>query len=177
MTHVLSYSLLPILMIVAALTDILSFRIPNWLTVLTALLFLPMAWATGMPLVDFGWHLAAGLGLFVLGFVLFSLGLFGGGDAKLMAAAGLWFGTSQSLAFLAMTAIAGGLLAAVVVIWAFVAQMIELQGTKEGSIVHAAVKSIKPKLPYGFAFAIGAILVFPQTWWVQAAGLQVVSGH
>jgi prepilin peptidase CpaA len=177
MTQVLSLSVLPILMILAALTDILSFRIPNWLTVLTAAMFFPMAWMTGMPLVEFGWHLAAGVGLFVLGFLLFTVRLFGGGDAKLMAAAGLWFGTSQTIPFLAMTAIAGGLLAILVVIWAFIAQMIQLQGTKEGSLAHAALKSIKPKLPYGFAFAIGAILVFPETWWMQAAGMQVVAGH
>ena len=106
MIHTLSIALLPILMITAAISDLASFRIPNWLTLATAALFFPMAWLTGMPLAEFGWHLLAGLILFAAGFLLFSFGLFGGGDAKLMAAAGLWFGTSQTLPFLVATVLA-----------------------------------------------------------------------
>ena len=100
MLHTLSVSLLPALMIVAAMTDVTSYRIPNWLTALIAVLFFPMAWATGMPVAEFGWHIAAGLILFVMGYLMFAVGIFGGGDAKLMAAAGLWFGTEADLALL-----------------------------------------------------------------------------
>ena len=67
MLHTLSYSLLPTLMIVAALSDVASFRIPNWLTALTAVLFFPMALFTGMPLAEFGWHVLAGVILFIAG--------------------------------------------------------------------------------------------------------------
>jgi len=28
--------------------------------------------------------------------------------------------------------------------------------------------SIKPNVPYGYAFAIGALLAFPQSWWTVA---------
>ena len=41
--------------------DALSLRIPNWLTAATALLFVPMAFATGMPFDMLGLHLLTGL--------------------------------------------------------------------------------------------------------------------
>jgi Flp pilus assembly protein protease CpaA len=28
---------------------------------------------------------------------------------------------------------------------------------------------LKPDVPYGYALAIGAILAFPQSWWMPAA--------
>ncbi len=166
MLHTLSIALLPVLMITAAISDLTSFRIPNWLTLLTAALFFPMAWATGMPLVEFGWHLLAGVILFVAGFALFSFGLFGGGDAKLLAAAGLWFGTAQTMPFLIATVIAGGALAIAVALWSVVMTMVEIQGVGAENRIGKAARKIRPKLPYGFALAVGAIIAYPQTWWI-----------
>lgn len=169
MLHTLSVSLLPALMIIAAMSDVTTFKIPNWLTGLTAALFFPMAYFTGMPMVEFGWHLLAGVILFAAGFLLFSLGLFGGGDAKLMAAAGLWFGTSQTLPFLVFTALAGGLLAGAMAAWSAWMVIWELHEPKMAQAFGKQMKKIQPKLPYGFALAVGAILAFPQTWWMVAA--------
>ena len=171
MLHTLSLATLPTLMIIAALIDVSSLRIPNWLTGLTALLFFPMALLTGMPLGEFGWHLLAGASLFFAGYALFSFGLFGGGDAKLMAAAGLWFGTSQTMSFLILTALAGGLLAVAYGFWAIFVLLLDYHGTEKTDGTAAgfikSIKAITPKLPYGFALAVGAILAFPQTWWMQ----------
>jgi prepilin peptidase CpaA len=154
---------LPTLMILAAASDVTSYRIPNWLTALTALLFFPMALLTGMPLAEFGYHVLGGVILFVAGYALFSLGLFGGGDAKLMAAAGLWFGTSQTVSFLFMTVLAGGVLTVVVVLWSYLSLWSEM----EGKFWSSQMNKLKPKVPYGFAIAAGAILAYPQTWWVK----------
>ena len=77
MLQTLSLALLPVLMIVAALSDVASLRIPNWLTGLTAALFFPMAFLTGMPLAEFGWHLLAGAILFFVGYGIFAVGFFG----------------------------------------------------------------------------------------------------
>jgi prepilin peptidase CpaA len=167
MLHTLSTTLFPALMIAAAMTDVTSLRIPNWLTALIAILFFPMALLTGMPLVEFGWHLAAGLILFVVGYALFAFGLFGGGDSKLMAAAGLWFGTAQTLPFLIMTAVAGGVLAAAIAGWSLFMVFWQIHGTAEGSSLDQKLKRVRPKLPYGFAFAVGAILAFPDTYWMN----------
>jgi prepilin peptidase CpaA len=166
MTALLSTTLFPTLMILAGAGDALTMRIPNWLNILIALLFFPMAVLTGMPVADIGLHLAVGVAMFVLGFALFSLGLFGGGDAKLLAAAGLWLGWPDLLDFLVVTAIAGGILAICVGAWSVIRFNSELQ---DGSIFRR-FKSVKPNVPYGYAFAIGAVLSFPETWWFSAAG-------
>ena len=166
--HALSQILLPTLLIIAAASDVMSFRIPNWLTILTAILFFPMALALGMPWNEFGLHLISGALLFAAGFLFFQVGLFGGGDAKLMAAAGLWFGTSQTLPFLFMTAMVGGILAIVVGLWSVFMMSWEIEGDKTPSLGKLRMKlsQIKPNVPYGFAFALGGILVFKNTWWM-----------
>ncbi len=169
MLHTLSIFVLPAFMILAAITDCASLRIPNWLTGLTALAFFPMAFATGMPLAEIGWHLAAGLALFFAGYALFALRLFGGGDAKLMAAAGLWFGTSESLNFLIMTALAGGALALIIACWAFASMSWDMTGSDKSLPLRQRIRQWTPKLPYGIALAVGAILVFPNTWWMNVA--------
>ena len=167
MLHTLSISVLPILLIVAAMGDVMSLRIPNWLTALTALLFFPMAFLTSIPMAEFESHLLAGIILFAVGFIFFQFGLFGGGDAKLMAAAGLWFGTSQTLPFLAATALAGGALALVVGGWSVLLLTWEIQGKEESfGTLGKKIRGMKPNVPYGIAFAIGGILAFRETWWM-----------
>lgn len=165
MIHTLSLSLLPVLMIIAGVGDTLSLRIPNRLVLLIAALFVPMAFLTGMPLHDIGIHLAVGAGLFAIGFILFLLGVFGGGDAKLLAAGGLWFGSTELVPFIVCTVLAGGILALGVGIWSLISMSWEIH---EGPLVER-VRKLKPNVPYGFAMAIGALLVFPQSWWM---GLQ-----
>jgi prepilin peptidase CpaA len=168
MLQILSTSLLPSLMIIGAMTDATTFRIPNWLTGLTAALFFPMALVTGMPMLEFGWHLLAGAILFALGYLLFAFGLFGGGDAKMMAAAGLWFGTGHSMDFLIMTSLAGGVLAAAIAGWSLVMYFWEFHGPQVDGFVGQNLKKVRPKLPYGFALCVGAIMAFPHTWWMTA---------
>jgi prepilin peptidase CpaA len=145
--------ILPTLMILAAASDVTSYRIPNWLTAATALLFFPMAWASAMPLNEFMYHLMGGAILFAAGLALFFLGQFGGGDSKLMAAAGLWLGTTQTVPFLYITVLAGGALAAGMLLWA-------MFGSKAGVW--------KQKVPYGLALAFGAIVAYPQSWWFKS---------
>jgi prepilin peptidase CpaA len=175
MLQTLSLVMLPVLMIVAALNDVASLRIPNWLTGLTAALFFPMAFLTGMPIAEFGWHLLAGAILFFVGYAIFAVGFFGGGDAKLMAAAGLWFGTSQTMPFLIITVMAGGAMALAYGLWSITVMMLDFHvgdkadGTPRGFVTR--LKKAMPQLPYGFALAVGAIVAFPQTWWMNGPWL------
>jgi prepilin peptidase CpaA len=166
MIHFLSISIFPLLMIIAGAGDALSLRIPNWLNLMIFGSFFPLAWATGMPLETFGLHVLTGVILFIFGFALFSAGLFGGGDAKLMAAAGIWFGSSQALPFLAFTVMAGGVLAICVGLWSVISMSLELNDDPWSK----KFLGLKPNVPYGYAFAIGAILAFPQSWWMVASG-------
>jgi prepilin peptidase CpaA len=165
MSSTLTIGILPVLMIVAAATDATSLRIPNWVCGLLVILFFPAAYANGMAANEFGWHLLTGVILFCAGYVLFSLGIFGGGDGKLMAAAGLWFGTASTLQFLFLTAMAGGLL--VIIIAALALAQTHFEAT--GASFSASLKKLAPKVPYGVALAVGAILAFPNSWWMQHA--------
>jgi prepilin peptidase CpaA len=169
MLQLLSNSMLPVLLIIAGASDVLSLRIPNWLTALTACLFFPMAFATHMPLADIELHLLVGIGLFIAGFLFFQLGLFGGGDAKLMAAAGLWFGTAQALQFLFLTTLAGGILALIVGIWSISTMHLDIYGAdKSIGSIGKRILALKPNVPYGLAFAVGGIVAFRDTWWMHA---------
>jgi prepilin peptidase CpaA len=166
MVHFLSISVFPLLMIIAGAGDALSLRIPNRLTLAIFAAFFPLAWATGMPLDVFGFHVLTGVILFVVGFMLFSAGLFGGGDAKLLAAAGIWFGSSQALPFLVFTALAGGVLALCVGLWSVISMSWDIHDVSWAK----KLSGLRPSVPYGYALAIGAILAFPQSWWMVASG-------
>ncbi len=163
MNSTLTTGILPVLMIVAAATDATSLKIPNWVCGLLALLFFPMAFLNGMPAQDFLWHLMTGLILFVAGYLLFALRLFGGGDGKLMAAAGLWFGTADTMEFLIYTVLAGGVLVVVIALLA----MVQMHFDYTGASFSASLRKLAPKVPYGVALAVGAILAFPNSWWMQ----------
>ena len=168
MLHTLSIAILPILMIAAAVSDVARMKIPNWLTGLTAAAFFPMALLTGMPMGDFLWHLAGGSILFAAGFVLFSVGLFGGGDAKLMAAAGLWFGTEQTMPFLVATVAFGGLMCLAFMAWSLFVFLLDLHGPDGARKRGWLGEMMRLNVPYGLAIAAGAILAFPGTVWMNA---------
>lgn len=161
----LSAVVFPALMIVAGAGDVLSMRIPNWLTVLIAASFLPLALWAGLPPAALMIHLATGVAALAGGFLLFSLGVIGGGDAKLLAAGACWFGYPGVLAFLIYTALAGGVLALAVSLWSAVNLEAEFHGLDRLGIF----RRIKPDVPYGFALAAGAILASPSfAWWMPA---------
>lgn len=163
---VLSLLWFPLLMIVAGTFDVLSLRIPNWLTLLIIASFLPFALAAGLPVQMIGQHIATFLVLLCLGFGLFAFRWFGGGDAKLMAAAGLWLGFPGCLDFVMLTAIAGGVLALAARYIFFGALEVQVNHDRLSHLVPTA----KPEVPYGFALAAGAILALPSSWWMSAAG-------
>jgi prepilin peptidase CpaA len=167
MLNALSLLVLPLLMLLAAANDLAAMRIPNWLTALIAVLFFPMAVLTNMPVSEIGSHAIAGVILFFAGYMLFTMRLFGGGDAKLMAAAGLWFGSKDAMQFLVMTAVAGGVLALVYMIWTAITLMKSDVDSNETLSFRQRLKRVSPKLPYGCALAAGAILAFPITWWAE----------
>jgi prepilin peptidase CpaA len=157
----ISLSFFTLLLIFSAAHDLLSRRIPNRLTLLIALSFLPAAWLHGMPVLTIGIHAAVGLAMLLLGFGLFSLGFLGGGDAKLLGAAGVWIGLSGLGSFLMLTGLAGGLVALAVAAWSLLALHVEIQGGE----LSRRLNWVKPNVPYGYAIAVGAILALPHSWW------------
>ncbi|MCR5873482.1 prepilin peptidase [Phenylobacterium sp. J426] len=156
---------LPALVIVAAVKDVTSFTIPNWISLALAAAFAPAALAAGLPLTDVGVHLAVGLGALVAGMVLFALRWIGGGDAKLFAAAALWLGLAGLPSFLLATAVAGGGLS-LLVLWMRrpLFRPVVLMGPSW------VVRLAEPKegIPYGVAIAVGALAAFPHAPFLSA---------
>jgi prepilin peptidase CpaA len=159
---------LPALLLIAAVSDVRAYRIPNWLTLATALLFFPVAWWMGMPWADYITHLMAGALLFFIGFLMFQFNIFGGGDAKLMAAAGLWFGMANLPVFITWTAFAGGVLAIGVGLWSAWMMSTEIQGEAAAlASIWKRLRVLRPNLPYGVAIAVGGLFAFHDTGWLS----------
>ncbi len=95
----------------AAVSDLRAFRIPNRDPLLLAAAFAVAVAAGGMGGQAVLPHLAAALAVFVAGAALFALGVWGGGDAKLLAAVALWTGFGGLAGVLVVMALAGGVLA------------------------------------------------------------------
>lgn len=105
-------------MLVSAVLDIRSRRLPNWLNLAVALGFLPWAWASGLAWDQWAIHAVVGIAVLGIGFALFAAGVIGGGDAKLGAAVALWIGLSfDLLRFFIVMSFAGGILAVIALIW------------------------------------------------------------
>jgi prepilin peptidase CpaA len=154
----------PIAMIVAGLTDLFTFKIPNKISIVLAATFLLWALVIQMPLQRFGLHLAVGAAVLVVGFVLFSYGIIGGGDAKLLASGGLWIGHSEILSFIFLTGLIGGLLALVLVSYRTIVPPPFLVRQAWAMRLHEK----QGGMPYGVAIAVAALWMFPTTIWTQA---------
>ena len=88
----LATGLFPIALVIAAVCDLRSFEISNWVSVVLFVGFFPIAlligW-DGQALLD---NLLAGFAILAIGLFLFAGGIIGGGDAKLLPAVAVWTG-------------------------------------------------------------------------------------
>jgi prepilin peptidase CpaA len=151
--------LLPTALVVAAGYDVATYTIPNWLSLAIAAVFPAMALIAGMPLTTFGIHLAIGVATLAFGIVLFAMRLFGGGDAKLLAATALWMGPQAVVGFLVGTAMVGGALAAAILFFRRIPLPAELAARPWALRIHSKDKG----LPYGVAIAGGGLAIYYAT--------------
>ncbi len=100
---------------VAAASDLATRRIPNLLTLGAAAVALVYHTATNGP-TGFGTALAGWLVGAAVFFPFFALGGMGAGDVKLVAAIGAWLGPLGAVQVALAAAIAGGLVAAIVML-------------------------------------------------------------
>jgi prepilin peptidase CpaA len=145
----------------AAAMDLLTMKIPNRISVLMVLAFFPLALLAGLDAWAIADHVAAGVLMLVLGVLLFIPGWFGGGDAKLMAAIGLWIGADNLMPYMLYVALAGGMIAAVF----FAARSVPLPRVLLGEAWALRLHRHDTGIPYGLALAAGALLVYPYTIW------------
>jgi prepilin peptidase CpaA len=137
-----------------AISDLRRYEIPNSLTI--GLLLTAAAYGLATP--GFAWasHAAAGGIMFAIAVLLFHLQWWGGGDAKLVTGVAVWSSLAELAQLGACIALAGGGLAAVLLIGRRLA-------------AHRDPETLLPMLrrggpvPYGVAIAAGAL------WWAARA--------
>jgi prepilin peptidase CpaA len=153
------------LVVAAALKDLTTYNIPNWISATLAVLFIPAALAVGASPMQIGLALALGVGMLAAGVVMFMLRWLGGGDAKLMAAASVWIGLPGLAPFVLYTGLAGGALALMLLaarsVWLrpFVA-------AGPGWVGRLATPGAAT--PYGVAIALGALAALPASLIMRA---------
>ncbi|HUO22101.1 MAG TPA: prepilin peptidase [Caulobacteraceae bacterium] len=174
MLQALPLLVFPILTILAALTDLTSFTIPNRLNLALAAAFFVAAPLLGAPLSMIGVNLAVGCGALVVGMGMFALGWIGGGDAKLFAAVGLWLGWPASISFLAGATVAGGALA--LMLLAMRCQPARVHAAILGSWAERLTTPGEPA-PYGVAIAFGALAAFPACRLAQLGHVAALLGR
>jgi prepilin peptidase CpaA len=168
MVQMMATATLAALLIVAALTDLRTRRIPNHLILTGLIISLTLQiLAGGMAgMVAWGLGLLAGGSLFML---LYAMRAMGAGDVKLMAMAGAFLGPASAFGALLTTLVAGGMLALLVTL---------LSGSLRHTLSNVrmmaintlfkTIQGIAPQidavpasagnLPYGVAIAVGTLV-------------------
>lgn len=144
------------LLVVAALSDVWRFLIPNWISLALVGLFVAAALALPVP-VDWLNQLGGMAVMLAAALLLYVFGLMGGGDLKLAGAVGLWIGLGSLPQLLVVIALAGGAFALALILFrrvltgALVAQTVCEQVTLPRVLLPGE------QIPYGVAIAAGGI--------------------
>ncbi len=159
-----AFALFPLLMAFAAVSDLLTMTISNKVSLGLLVAFFIAAPLAGLGWADLGLHLAAGAVVLVVGFLFFAAGWIGGGDAKIAAAAALWFGFGSLLQFVVLTAVFGGFLT-----FGILAVRRMLGAPLLRPEWAARLTQPQTGIPYGMALAAAALALYPQTGWTVLA--------
>ena len=155
-----SFFLFPVLVTCAAMTDLFSMKIPNWLSIVLILAFFVLASAIGFDSATMVNHLVAGLLALLIGFGLFVSGSIGGGDAKFSVAIALWLGLGKSLSdFALISALGGGALTLLLLV-------LRRLHLPDFALTWTWLQRLHDKrtgVPYGIALAGAALSVFFQS--------------
>jgi len=145
------------LCIQAAVTDTLTFKIPNWMNLAFLILFVPAAFASNLGWQAAGVHVLVGLAALVISFGLFSFNIFGGGDAKMIPGVLLWIGPAGVMHFLMGMALAGG---ALTIVLLSARRMVPVEYAPGFA---QKILGEKKDIPYGVAIAAGAFMAAGQS--------------
>jgi prepilin peptidase CpaA len=145
-------------MLWGALKDVTSYEIPNEVSIAVAAAFAPAALAAGLPLSEIALAVAVAAGCLVVGIGLFAVGLFGGGDVKLLCAGAIWAGDGRVLEYLVVIALAGGVLSLALVAF----RRLPLPAPLRRAGWLRALHEPGAGVPYGLAIAAGAIALLPR---------------
>jgi prepilin peptidase CpaA len=156
----LDYPLLlifPIAMVYAAAMDFFTMTIPNRVSLALILGFFAAALLGGLGWDDILKHVGAGVLMLAITIALFSQGIMGGGDAKLLSAAALWVGFGNLVDYVFMTALFGGILGVGILMFRNVIPPVIIAGRDWAERLHDK----KAGIPYGVALGAAGLWVFP----------------
>jgi prepilin peptidase CpaA len=159
-------TLFPACMAFAAATDLITMTVPNRIAILLVVGFFVAAPLAGLGLNAVGLHLLIGMLALALAFGCFAMGWIGGGDAKLFAAASLWLGPELVFTYSVTTALLGGALTLLIMLWRGMPLPVAFAGQNWLVRLHDA----KQGVPYGIALAAAGLLAYPETAFMAAAG-------
>lgn len=147
----------------ALVSDALTMKIPNRISIGLVALYPAWVMASGMPLDQVLLPIALAIVMLVAGFTFFDLGWIGGGDAKMLAALTLWAGPEMLLPMIFVTTLAGGVMATGAILSEAMRRRAVLArgGEVNGPFLSSVIKS---KIPYGVAIAIGGGVVAVGLW-------------
>jgi len=159
------FLIFPLCMAVAALSDLFTMTIPNRVSIILVGAFVLVVPFSGLAPSVIGMHFLGATIVFAVCFGFFALNVMGGGDAKLLSAAALWFGFDQSLlAFAVYVSLIGGMMTVLIVVIRSRSDLLSAIGVAmPHSLMHAK------KIPYGIAIGLGGFLAFPSSPLVIAA--------
>lgn len=144
---------LTISMVSVMVYDARHYLITNSMNLSLLMLFVLAAFLLPVAVVP---AVLAATGIFLLGFGLFSLGLMGGGDVKLLAVLSLWAGWPGSAHLLFLTAICGGVLVALILVLRATLPKLWFRLFPTRNLPRVLTR--KEPIPYGLAIA-GAFLL------------------
>ncbi|WP_425986365.1 A24 family peptidase [Brevundimonas sp. TWP1-2-1b1] len=150
----------PALVIVGGLHDLITMKIPNWVSLALIAAFFPVALLIGAAPMDIAIHVGIGVAALLVGMGMFAAGWVGGGDAKLLAASCLWMGSTGVAPFLLWTGIAGGAFCLFLMTARQYFPMVA-PSVSQGWVVN--LMQPKGDIPYGVAIAAGALLALPES--------------
>ena len=161
-TDVARLLIFPALMAFAASSDLFTMTISNRVTLALVAGFAILALMTGMPPQTMLEHGGAALVVLVIGFVLFTRGWIGGGDAKLAAATALWLGWGHLFDYMLYASLLGGVLTLGLLQFRKLALPSSIAAMGWVERLHRPEGGV----PYGIALATAALLIYPYTAWM-----------
>jgi prepilin peptidase CpaA len=162
-----SLILFPTIMAFAASSDLLTMTISNRVSIILVAGFLALALMSGMAPAEVLSHAGAGALVLLVSFGFFTRGWIGGGDAKLAAATAMWLGFGYLLNYLVYASLLGGALTLMLI----EIRLVPLPGLLAGQFWAQRLHRQDGDIPYGIALAGAALLIYPDTPWMQAVGM------
>ena len=144
------------LLLWAAVVDLRTRTIPDWVNIAIAVMAPLYWWSAGVGFYpDAVERICSAVLVFIVFFGMFWMGGMGGGDVKMGGAIGLWFPPLATLKFFVITSLAGGIVS--IAAWYFHHKIRRSKG--------------KTEVPYGVAIAFGGLWLLAQRFLNQFAGM------